>query len=68
MSSALSGRFFTTKPPGKPVQVYIYVITLHKVVTPFLPGDSPFIPGLKKQAVTFRKSTRKELGITANKE
>ena len=50
------------------MQVYIYVITLHKVVTPFLPGDSPFIPGLKKQAVTFRKSTRKELGITANKE
>ena len=62
MSSALPGRFFTAEPPGKPVQVYMYMITLHKVVMSFQLGDSPSIPGLRKQAAMFRKSTRQRAG------
>ena len=62
MSSALPGRFSTTEPPGKRIQVYMYMLILHKVVTSFLLGDSPFIPGLRKRATMFGKSTRQRAG------
>lgn len=43
---------------------------LHEIVMPFLLGDYPFNPSLRKQAAMFRRSTRQgvEGWQTATKE